>query len=181
MNCVRMKNQVRLQVLLFALLVTHSGFVWAHTGIPLLSYYAIYSILLVIPIIAAESFVLMSRVSVSVLGAIGTMTIANIASTAAGILIVIGTILDPIALYLIDFDFPEGTIADLATLALLIPFYFLSVWIETRVVGWRIPSADQVVLKNTIQLANKASYFMFAIFLISRIVKGRIVNGFFLP
>ncbi len=163
---------MRTQFPLLLLLSLYSGLVLANVGLPILSYYAGYSILLFIPIVGIESFVLKTRAQIAVLGAIGVMMFANLTSTAAGLLVAAASFLIPLAP-------PEGTLADLITLVLLIPFCYLSIWIEARVARWRLSNIDRKILWKSIRLANVASYSMFAVFIISRIIKGRIVNGYF--
>ena len=160
------------KVSVFVVLVLLSGVAAANVGIPFLGIHAVYSILLFIPIVAIESLVVKTGIPIGAVRVIGYVLLANVASTSAGLLIALAT-------YRLPFGAPPGTFADIVVLVLLLPFFFLSVFIETHVMRWLMKDVDRTLLTNRIRLANVASYSMFAIFIVTRIIKSYIVNGYF--
>ena len=166
-----MKPLAKPLVLVFA--IGASSAAYANVGVPLLSYPVMWTIMLLIPIIGAESYVLWKRLRSPVLRTCLVMTGANMLSTLAGIVIVIATFFVPVMA-------PNGTITDLATLLLLVPFFWLSVGIEAPFAAATLKRFDSDVVRKSVREANLYSYFLLAVFLVARIIKNWIIFGKFL-
>lgn len=152
-----------------------SGFAFANTGVPLLSFPVAWTMLLLIPIIGAETYVLRKRLRSPILRTSLVVTGANVLSTLAGIAIVVVTAFLPLMAL-------ENTITDLITLVLLVPFFWLSVKIEAPFAAATLKGFDGAAVRKTVREANLYSYFMLAVFLVTRIVKNAIIYGkFFAP
>lgn len=146
----------------------------ANVGVPLFTNFALYSWLLLIPIIGIEAYVLRKRLAVTVIRACSVSGLANVASTLLGTVAVLGT-----GLLLASLDISElpGAMGDITVLFALIPCFFLSVWIETLVGAPLLRKFSREDIRAVFHLANRFSYAMLAIVPIARLVKSAIVHG----
>jgi hypothetical protein len=141
---------------------------FADFGIPFFMYMSKWQILFLIPVIFIEAAVLYKMLGLKYGQAFMASFVANIASTLFGIIVIIPT-------FFIDFIAPWGTITTILLIIFLYPFYRLSVWCEYLVLKRKLSHPQ---LKPAIIMANRLSYFMLLVFLISNIVKGYLVNGY---
>ena len=147
----------------------------ANTGVPLLSLPVAWTILLLIPIIGAEAYVLRKLLRTPIVRTTFVMAGANLLSTLAGLVIAIASAFLPLMAQ-------ESTITDLITLVLLWPFFRLSVRIEAPFTAAMLKGFDEAAVRKTVREANLYSYFMLAVFLVAKIIKNAIVFGkFFAP
>jgi hypothetical protein len=145
----------------------------ANVGVPWLSSYLAYSVLLLIPIVCVETYVLTRESKVRIWKSLGTTTCTNFASTLLGVCIVL------VVAGVGGVGPPDGTVSDTVTLLLLYPFYRLSVWVESAIGLKLLRAYDRDSVRWAIRLANRYSYALMATFIVTRIVKSRIVNGYF--
>jgi len=143
-------------------------------GFPLMWLYSFYSLLFLVPVIVIEAVVFRFGLKTPYWRALGASFLANLASTLVGLLVSIIVTLVLIAAV------PSSTEADLFTLALLYPFYCLSIYIERPVVLRVLGSGKEAKVRAAVFAANRASYLMIAVFIVARIVKSRIVHGYFM-
>ena len=146
---------------------------WANAGIPVGTFSFIWSILLLVPVVFVEGWVLHSDLKISRWHALGTTTVANILSTLAG-----GVIAIAITLPLMT---DHGAVADVLTLVLFVPLFYLSRAIEFAYSRWSLKRALQIEpssIKRSVHRANVLSYTMLAIFVVTRFLKSWYVNGY---
>jgi hypothetical protein len=159
------------RTILLVALVLLPGYVFANTGVPVLTRTVIGLVLWLIPIVIVESLILKKQIRISTLAVVGSVTVANITSTLAGVgLAFVEIFLSPYYVYSV-------TATSLVTLALFVPLFILSVVIEVPVVKIMSKSADTPSLKRAVILANIGSYLMMSTFLIARMIKSAIVSG----
>jgi len=133
----------------------------------------LWSILLLVPVIFVEGWVLRSDLKISRWHALGTTTVANILSTLAGGVIAIVLTLPLMA--------PEGAVADALTLVLFVPLFYLSRTIEFAYSRWslnRVLQVEPSAIRRSVHRANLVSYTMLAIFVVTRFLKSWYVNGY---
>ncbi|NNM00912.1 MAG: hypothetical protein HKO62_09200 [Gammaproteobacteria bacterium] len=145
----------------------------ANVGIPLLGSYAIYQIGLLLPVVIIEAAVFRNALRVPVWRAGWAAVLVNVISTLVGACIVLAT-------FFFDLGTAPGTSTDVFTLIILYPFYRLSILIENATARWPLGSIDRHKIRAAVVFANRGSYFMLAVFILARIVKSRIVNGYFI-
>ena len=163
------------KLLVFAIACGASGPAFANTGVPLLSFPVAWTMLLLVPIIGAETYVLRKRLRFPIVRTTLVMIGANLLSTLAGFVIAIASAFLPLMAQ-------ESTITDLVTLVLLAPFFWLSVKIEAPFAAAMLKGFDGAAVWKTVREANLYSYFMLAVFLVTKIIKNAIVFGkFFAP
>lgn len=163
------------KVVLCAIVCGASDAALANTGVPLLAYPVGWTMLLLIPIIGAETYALRKRLHSPILRTALVMTGANLLSTLAGIVIVVVTAFLPLMAM-------ENTVTDLITLVLLAPLFWLSVKIEAPFAAATLKNFDGAAVRKMVREANLYSYFMLAVFLVTKIIKNAIIYGkFFAP
>lgn len=146
----------------------------ANVGVPLFSKYLLYAWLLLLPIVAFETYVVWKLLRVTAGRAFRAAGVANVASAFAGSLAVLGVGL--LAANLGISEMP-GAAGDLTVLIALVPSFFLSVWIETRVAAPLLKGCTREAVRHAILQANLLSYIMLAALPIARFVKNAIVEG----
>lgn len=154
---------------LLAALLLLPGHALANMGVPIFANTVMGIVLWIIPIVIVEALILRKQIRISAIDAAWSVTVGNIASTVAGIGLVILVIIADIPL-LSDYV-GYGKSSYLLSLAILVPLFFLSVAIELPVVGKILGSVDRHSLKRAIFLANIGSYLMMSTFLIARVIK----------
>jgi len=149
----------------------------ANVGVPLFTYYMIYSWLLLIPIIGIEAYVLRKRLIVSVGRASAVAGLANFLSTILGtvVVLVIDTLVLPLAFP--DFGLFMGAQLDVAVLFALIPCFYLSVWFESRLAPSFLEGFSREQIWDVFFLANQFSYALLGIVAISSLIKNTIIQG----
>lgn len=141
---------------------------FANTGIPLFMYMSAWQILFLIPIIFIEAVVLYKMIQLNYGQACVASFVANLASTLLGVIVIIPT-------FFINLMTPWTTVSTILMIILLYPFYRLSVWCEYVVLKHKLSHPQ---LKQALIIANRLSYFMLLVFLISCIIKSYIINGY---
>jgi hypothetical protein len=160
-------------------------FLLANIGVPMLPVQGLFMAVSLVPIILIEAVIIRKRQSLPFKRSLGGSATANVISTLAGVplswglmfLVMMGGYLIDDAL-LVKWDSPAVVLAyvvlnaawlapyeeqlpwmiPMALAVLLIPSYFLSVWIE-YLVGRRIwKEADRKSLWHTMRLANGVTY-----------------------
>ena len=145
----------------------------ANVGIPLLGLYSAYSVLLLVPVVVIEALVFRNDMRAPYWRAFGASFSANLVSTIVGLVISLVTFFSGVSML-------AGIGGHVVTLVMLYPFYRLSVWIENPIVQRVLRGGDKARVREAVLLANRASYLMIAIFIVVRIVKSRIVHGYFM-
>ena len=171
----------------------------ADAGVPMIFITLPGMIVLLLPIIAAETVIIVRRTSVPRTKALWSTAVANLVSTIVGVPLtwgvlflceiglwstlahtttfgssswnspisrVVGTVLS--APWIAPVGDSGSWAVPLAALALLIPFFFVSVWVERRVMEHFIPATtatdvqpnevNEKVLRNAVRDANLVSY-----------------------
>jgi len=169
-----MSNRTRLSGLLAALVLLPEQ-VLANTGVPVLFQTGTGLVLALIPIVIVETLVVRNQVRISRIDATWSVTVANIISTVAGVGLALLILVAEVPM-LSDNVYGE-TASNLWSLALFVPFFFLSVAIELPVVRKMNKSVDRQTFKLAIILANATSYLMMGAFLIARIIKREVLYG----
>ncbi len=137
--------------------------------------FAVYSWLLLVPIIAIEAWELKKTLHLGTGRAAGVSGLANVVSTLLGTVAVLGAgwglgHLEVVAE-------PQAGEGDVAVLIALIPCYFLSVWAETLVGSALLRQFSRDQVHAAFFRANQLGYAMIAIVPVARFVKSAIVNG----
>lgn len=137
--------------------------------------FAVYSWLLLVPVIAVEARELHKGLKVPVGRAAAVSGLANLASALLATIAVLAAgwllgFLDVIAE-------PQAGEGDLAVLVALVPCYFLSAWSETLVGAPLLKSASREEVRAAFFRANQLGYAMLAIVPVARFIKSAIVNG----
>jgi hypothetical protein len=159
-------------------LVLLPGHAFANVGVPPITNTVFGLVLWFIPIVFVETVILKKQISISTGSAAGSVTVANLVSTTAGFGFVFleGIVEIP----LLPYHVGVGTITDLITLGLFVPFFFFSVVIELPVHRLFRQAVDAASLKRAIILANIGSYLLMSTFLLGRIIKSAIAYGTFI-
>ena len=129
-----------------------------------------------IPIVILETIILGKLLELPPRSMILSVAAANVTSTIAGILFVVLEASVPFPF--LPILLVAGTEGYIVKLLLLLPFFALSVAIERPVLGWVKKGLDRDRLTRAVILANVGSYLLMAAFLIGRILKHGIVEGF---
>ena len=137
--------------------------------------FAVYSWLLLVPIVAVEARELKSALALGAGRAASVSGVANLVSTLLGTIAVFGA--GWVLGYLDVVAEPQAGEGDLAALIALVPCYFLSVWSETLVGSALLKSISRDVLHVAIARANLIGYAMLAIVPVVRFAKSLVVNG----
>ena len=137
--------------------------------------FAVYSWLLLVPIVAVEARELKSALALGAGRAASVSGVANLVSTLLGTIAVFGA--GWVLGYLDVVAEPQAGEGDLAALIALVPCYFLSVWSETLVGSALLKSISRDVILAAILRANLIGYAMLAIVPVARFAKSLIVNG----
>jgi hypothetical protein len=156
-------------LLLALVLCAWTGESRANTGVPLLSNLVAYSWLLMVPIIGVEAYVLRKRLSLSLGRATGVASAANFTSALVGIIVVV-------LLALVGAMESAGAMGDVTVLVGLVPMYFLTVWVETRVAAPMLSAVAREQVRAVLALANRFSYAMLAIVAITRFAKNALLQ-----
>jgi hypothetical protein len=136
--------------------------------------FAVYSWLLLVPVIAVEAWELKGALSLTTGRAAAVSGMANAASTLLCTLAVFGT--GWVLGYLDVVAEPHAGEGDVAVLIALVPCFFLSVWAETLVGSALLKPASGDVVRNAFLRANQLGYAMLAIVPVARFVKSALVN-----
>ena len=153
----------------------------ANVAVVLFTNFVVYSWLLLIPIILIEAYVFKKRLGVSIGRALGISGLANVVSTLVGSIIIFAIDLFPVIPYpAVLTEKPWGAVGDISILIVLIPCYFVSVWVEFLVGAPFLKSVPREDVRVAFYLANAFSYEMLAILPIARVIKGTIVQGGFI-
>jgi hypothetical protein len=175
--------------LIALVLAAASGSALANVGVPVVMNTAFGMLLALIPVCVIEALVLQKVTGCSLKATAFSSLLANLASTAAGLLVALvdigadealGGALGFVSMGVIPPRATTGTMTDLAHLILLVPCLFLSVIIETPVHRVRLGKIDPVTLRRAVWSANLASYLMLAMFLLARMAKSAYVHGHWL-
>lgn len=137
--------------------------------------FAVYSWLLLLPIVAVEARELKGALPLKTGRAAAVSGVANVLSTLLCTSAVFGAgwvlgFLDVIAE-------PQAGEGDIAVLVALVPCYFLSVWAETAVGTAMLKTVSGDRVRAAFFRANQLSYAMLAIVPVARFVKSALVNG----
>ena len=156
-------------------LALFSGSAFADAGIPLIIIGDPVNAMMVVPlwlvpICIVEALILNKKISDPTRSFAGAVIVANLASTAAGL----------VFLSLFPTMRVSGTIEDLVTLALFLPLFLISIAIEFPVHKLLRKSVNTAALMRAVVLANIGSYLLMSAFLIGRITKSAIVYGRFI-
>jgi hypothetical protein len=141
-------------------------------GIPVGAFSLAWSVLLLVPVIFAEGWVLHSDLKISYGRALGTATPANILSTLLGGVLAIFVTIPLMA--------PDTAASAVVQLVLFIPLFYLSRAIESRYSRWSLNRLDPAEVRRSVHRANLVSYAMLVIFVITRFLKSWYVNGYIL-
>ncbi len=146
----------------------------ANAGVPLFSKFIVYTWLLLLPIVAFETYVVWKLLRVTSGRAFLAAGVANLASAFAGSLAVLGVGLLAAGTGISEMP---GAAGDLTVLLALVPCFYLSVWIETRVAAPVLKGCTREAVRRAFLQANLLSYIMLAALPIARFVKNAIVQG----
>ena len=149
----------------------------ANVGVPLFTSFMLYSWLLLIPIIGIEAYVLKKQLAVSIGRASIAAGVANFLSTIVGTVVVLGTEALLLPLVVPGMGLFMGAQLDVAVLFALIPCFFLSVWIESRLASSFLEGFSRKQIWEVFFLANKFSYAMLGIVAITSLIKNTIIQG----
>lgn len=137
--------------------------------------FAVYSWLLLVPIILAKAWELRKTLPVTTGRIAATASLATLASTLVTTIAVLA------AGWLVgldDFDArPHAGEGDLAVLIALVPCFFISVWVDTVAGSAVVPSVPRKEVRAAFFRANQLGYAMIAIVPIVRFAKSAIWNG----
>ena len=137
--------------------------------------FAVYSWLLLLPIVLVEARELKGALSLTFGRAAAISGVANILSTLLCTIAVFGAgwvlgFLDVLAE-------PHAGEGDIAALIAVVPCFFLSVWAETSVGSALLKPISGDAVRLAFLRANQLSYAMLAIVPVVRFIKSAIVNG----
>lgn len=137
--------------------------------------FAVYSWLLLVPIVAVEARELKGALALSAGRAAAVSGAANLASTLIGTIAVFGAgwvlgHLDVVAE-------PQAGEGDLAALVALVPCYFLFVWSETLVGSTLLKPLPRDLVRAAFARANLISCAMLGIVPVARFAKSLVING----
>src|SRR5688500_16873215 len=141
----------------------------ANTGIPIGTYSFMWSVLLFIPIVFCEAWILHDDLTLSYARALGTTVPSNILSTLAGVAVPVLTA---------SYTTTEGAVSSAITLLLFVPLFYVSRMIETFYSRWSLSRVDTGRLRRSVHRANLVSYAMLSIFVVARFFKSWYVNGY---
>ena len=170
------------QFLLGALLLAMPGLAQANAGLPMLLLIMPAFAIALLPIILVESLYISRRLALSLVFTAKIATAANLVSTVAGIpltwlILVVAQIatggggaygVDTLAgkilavtwqaPWLIPYENEMDWMIPVASIVLLVPFFFVSWWVEYRVTRKMLKNAAFATLKSMICRANLISY-----------------------
>ena len=140
--------------------------------------FAVYSWLLLLPIVAVEARELKGALRLTTGRAAAVSCVANVLSTLLCTIAVFGAgwvlgFLDVIAE-------PQAGQGDIAVLVALVPCYFLSARAETAVGSAMLNTVSGDRIRAAFFRANQFSYAMLAIVPVARFIKSALVNGRFI-
>jgi hypothetical protein len=137
--------------------------------------FAVYSVLLLVPIIGVEAWELKRGLSLSTGRAAAVSSLANAVSTLVAAAAVLGT--GSVLGYLDVIAQPQAGEGDIAALIALVPCFFLSVWTQTLVGSPLLRHLSPAEVRAAFFRANQLGYAMIAIVPVARFVKSALVNG----
>ena len=137
--------------------------------------FAVYSWLLLVPIVAVEARELKAALVLATGHAVAVSGVANLVSTMLCTMAVFsaGWVLG----YLDVVAEPQAGEGDAAALIALVPCFFLSVWSETLAGSALLKPVSRDLVRATFVRANQIAYAMLAIVPAVRFAKSAIVNG----
>ena len=137
--------------------------------------FAVYSWLLLVPVVAVEAREIRNALSLPTARAAMVSSGANIVSTLLATIAVFGT--GWILGYLDVVAEPHAGEGDIAVLVALVPCYFLSVWSETLVGSVLLKPVSRDLVHAMFARVNLLSYAMLAVVPVALFAKSLIVNG----
>lgn len=137
--------------------------------------FAVYSWLLLVPVVAVEARELKGSLSLTAGRAVAVSGAANLTSTLACTLAVFGA--GWVLGYLDVVAEPQAGEGDMAVLIALVPCYFLSVWSETAAGSILLKPAARDLVHAAFARANLLGYAMIAIVPVARFAKSLAING----
>ena len=170
------------QFLFGVMLLSMPGLAQANAGLPMLLLIMPAFAIALLPIILVESLYISRRLALSLVLTAKIATVANLVSTVAGIpltwlILVVAQIatgggsaygVDTLAgkilavtwqaPWLIPYENEMDWMIPVASIVLLVPFFFVSWWVEYRVTRKMLKNAASATLKSTICRANLISY-----------------------
>ena len=136
--------------------------------------FAVYSWLLLVPVVAVEAREIRNALSLPTARAAMVSSGANIVSTLLATIAVFGT--GWILGYLDVVAEPHAGEGDIAVLVALVPCYFLSVWSETLVGSVLLKPVSRDLVHAMFARVNLLSYAMLAVVPVALFAKSLIVN-----
>lgn len=137
--------------------------------------FAVYSWLLLLPIAAVKAWELKKNLPVTIGRAAAASGGANLFSTLVVTLAVLAT--GWVAGYFNFIAQPQAGEGDAAVLAALVPCFFISVWVDTRVGSTLLRNIPVADLRRAFFKANQLGYAMIGIVPVARFIKSAIYNG----
>lgn len=181
--------------LLLALLPSVS---WANAGLPMIAITGPAMLIGLIPIIVVEAMILQANLNFGLKLAFASSTAANFASTVIGIPVTWALLValqmvtgggraygtDTLAgkllavtwqaPWLVPYEEDFHWMVPTAALVLLVPFFFMSYWIEYLIVGYGSPKIPRQEIKAACRRANLTTYGLFALltvgYLLTRLI-----------
>ena len=153
---------------LFIFLMLLPAIAAANAGIPIGAYSLAWSVLLFMPIVVVEAWVLRGDLRLAYRRALATAFAANLLSTLAGIVVPVLTT---------PFGSTEGAVSSAVTLLLFVPLFHLSRTIEAAYTRWRLAGVDRAEIARSVNRVNLVSYAMLSVFVVTRFFKSWYVNG----
>lgn len=153
-------------VLIFGMVMLISPPAHANVIIPVIVAGWFGMVLVLIPIILIEAAILM-RIGAGMWESLLAMSTANIASTLAGLPLAIMLeckVAGPARLY--DEDFDHERMLPVVGVLLLIPFFFLSWWIEAPIAMWFLDELPSQMVNLAVRNGNLATYSILAVMLV---------------
>jgi hypothetical protein len=142
----------------------------ANAGLPIFTQSIFYQIILLIPIIAIEAYILKKFLSISLAQASVVSSVVNIVSTLIGTIIFLTIGGGLLTNFLVEpGSFPFAPIEIIIT---LIPMYFVSVLFESLFGALRLKKIARYQVLRTFMIANAYTYLMLESFAISQLAKG---------
>lgn len=133
------------------------------------TYSFMWTVVLFIPIVLCEAWVLHHDLKLGYGRAVGTTVPSNILSTLAGVVVPVLTV---------SFTTTEGAVSSAITLLLFIPLFYVSRTIEVFYSRWSLGRVDPAGIRRSVHRANMVSYTMLSIFVVARFFKSWYVNGY---
>ncbi len=146
----------------------------ANTGLPMLSIMWPFMMLALVPIIAIEAYVLSVKLAMAVAQVSPAAFVANAVSTIVGVPVAWFLMLFVPGMQRVAWVFPTNGLSmpksywqDAgAALALLVPFFFASWWIEYRIVMYMMPWLEAATINAAVLTGNLTTYVCLAVVIV---------------